>query len=228
MRKLLFILSLLGCGAPFVYGQVAAGANAGYQTAEGRARVAQSLANPEREKEQKPRELIASIGVRKGDVIADIGTGVGFMIPYFLEVIGPEGKLYAEDIQQDFLDQVETHKTEQGWQNVETILGGQVDPKLPANSVDVAFILDAYHHFEQPAETMGAIRSALKPDGRLVVVDFYRSRSREGRDPDWARNHIRADRDEFRAEIEAAGLVFERMFDHLPHQYALIFRKGGR
>src|SRR5690606_9488334 len=109
--------------------------------------LAQGLANPEREKEQKPRELIASIGVQKGDVVADVGTGVGFMIPYFLEVIGPEGKLFAEDIQQDFLDQVETHKTEQGWQNVETILGGQTDPKLPANSVDVAFILDAYHHF---------------------------------------------------------------------------------
>ena len=228
MRKLLFVLSLLGCAAPFLYGQVAAEANAGYQTAEGRARVAQSLANPEREKEQKPRELIAAIGVKKGDVVADIGTGVGFMIPYFLEVIGPEGKLYAEDIQQDFLDQVEAHKTEQGWRNVETILGGQVDPKLPANSVDVGFILDAYHHFEKPADTIRAIRQALKPDGRLVVVDFYRSRSREGRDPDWAKNHIRADRDEFRAEIEAAGLVFERTFDHLPHQYALIFRKAGR
>ena len=93
MRKLLFVLSFLGCGAPFVYGQVAAGANAGYQTAEGRARVAQSLANPEREKEQKPRELIASIGVQKGDVVADIGTGVGFMIPYFLEAVGPQGKI---------------------------------------------------------------------------------------------------------------------------------------
>lgn len=226
MRKFLVVLSLLGCGAPFVYGQ--ATPNAGYQTAEGRARVAQSLANPEREKEQKPRELIASIGVEEGDVVADIGTGVGFMIPYFLEVIGPEGKLYAEDIQQDFLDQVETHKVEQEWQNVEIILGGQVDPELPANSLDVAFILDAYHHFEHPVETMRAIRSALKPDGRLVVVDFYKSRPREGRDPDWAMNHIRADRDEFRAEIESAGLVFERMFDHLPHQYALVFRAADR
>jgi ubiquinone/menaquinone biosynthesis C-methylase UbiE len=150
------------------------------------------------------------------------------MIPYFLEAIGSEGKLYAEDIQQDFLDQVQTHKAEQGWPNVETILGGQVDPKLPVNSLDVAFILDAYHHFEQPTETMRAIRNSLKSDGRLVVVDFYRSRSREGRDPDWAKNHIRADRDEFRAEIEAAGMVFERTFDHLPHQYALIFRKAGR
>lgn len=228
MRKFLIALSLLSCSALLVYGQGTAGANAGYQTAEGRARVAQSLANPEREKEQKPRELISSIGVKKGDVVADVGTGVGFMIPYFLEAVGPEGKIYAEDIQQDFLDQVQAHKAEQGWKNVETILGGQVDPKLPANSLDVAFILDAYHHFEKPTETMRAIRSALKPDGRLIVVDFYRSRSREGRDPDWAKNHIRADRDEFRAEIESAGLVFDRTFDHLPHQYALVFRKGDR
>jgi ubiquinone/menaquinone biosynthesis C-methylase UbiE len=228
MRSLLFAVALASLAGSICFAQVAAEANAGYKTAEGRARVAQSLANPEREKEQKPRELIASIGVERGDVVADIGTGVGFMIPYFLEAIGPQGKVYAEDIQQDFLDQVQAHKAEQGWENVETILGDQIDPKLPANSVDVAFILDAYHHFEQPAETMRAIQGALKPDGRLVVVDFYRSRSREGRDPDWAKNHIRADRDEFRAEIEAAGLVFERTFDHLPHQYALIFRKGDR
>ena len=228
MRSLLFAVAFVSLAGSIGFAQVAAEANAGYKTAEGRARVAQSLANPEREKEQKPRELIASIGVERGDVVADIGTGVGFMIPYFLEAIGPQGKVYAEDIQQDFLDQVQAHKAEQGWDNVETILGDQVDPKLPANSVDVAFILDAYHHFEQPAETMRAIRGALKPDGRLVVVDFYRSRSREGRDPDWAKTHIRADRDEFRAEIEAAGLVFERTFDHLPHQYALIFRKGDR
>ena len=95
-------------------------------------------------------------------------------------------------------------------------------------AVDVAFILDAYHHFEQPIETMRAIADSLKADGRLVVVDFYRSRVREGRDPDWALNHIRADRDEFRAELEAAGVKFVRTFDHLPHQYALIFEKASR
>ncbi len=227
MQKLLGFAIALLAAVPLV-GQVAEKANAGYQTTDGRARVARALSNPGREEEQKPRELIANIGVEQGDVIADIGTGVGFMIPYFLEVIGPEGKLFAEDIQQQFLDQVDAHKTEQDWANVETILGGQVDPKLPSGAVDVAFILDAYHHFEQPIETLRAIAGSLKADGRLVVVDFYRSRVREGRDPDWALNHIRADRDEFRAEIEAAGFKFVRTFDHLPHQYALIFEKASR
>ena len=115
--------------------------HSGYQTKEQRERVARNLGRPEREKSQKPRELIAAIGVNKGDVNADIGSGVGFMLPYFLEVIGPGGKIYAEDIQQDFLDTVEEKKSKNNWENVETILGDQKDPKLPAGQIDLAFIL---------------------------------------------------------------------------------------
>lgn len=206
--------------------QLSQKANAGYQTEEDRARVARSLANPEREEEQKPRELLDSIGVEKGMVIADIGTGVGFMLPYFQEAIGPEGKIYAEDIQQQFLDDVEKMVDAHQWENVVTILGDQVDPKLPAGAIDLAFILDAYHHFEYPVETMKKIRAALKPDGRLVVVDFYKSRTRPGRDPDWLKNHIRLDREGFQAEIEQAGFEMQRTFDHLPYQYAMIFEKS--
>ena len=219
------LLPILLVSVALLPAQLAKKANEGYRNEEGRQRVARNLDNPDRVKEQKPRELLESIGVEKGAVIADIGSGPGFMIPYFLEAIGPEGKVLAEDIQQDFLDTVEEKKKENGWGNVETILGGQTDPNLPAESVDLAFILDAYHHFEEPVETMKAIRAALKPGGRLALIDFYRSRTREGRSPDWTRNHIRADRDEFRAEVEKAGFTFERTFDHLPYQYALIFRK---
>ncbi len=218
-------LAVLLVAAALLPAQLAKKANEGYQTEQDRQRVARSLDNPDRVQSQKPRELIASIGIDEGATVADIGTGVGFMIPFFLEAVGPDGKVLAEDIQQDFLDTVEEKKKEEGWTNVETILGGQTDPNLPAESVDLAFILDAYHHFEQPVETMKAIRAALKPGGRLALVDFYRSRTREGRDPEWTRNHIRADRDEFRAEVEKAGFTFERTFDHLPYQYALIFKK---
>ena len=225
MRRLLLLLASLSLAASLP-AQLSKEANAGYQTAEDRARVAASLANPEREKEQKPRELIASIGIEKGATVADIGTGVGFMLPYFQEAIGPQGKIYAEDIQQQFLDDVEKMVDAHEWKNVTTVLGDQVDPKLPAASVDLAFILDAYHHFEYPIETMQKIRASLKPGGRLVVVDFYKSRTRPGRDPDWLKNHIRADRDEFRAEIEKAGFQFQRTFDHLSYQYALVFEKG--
>ena len=207
--------------------QLSEKANEGYRTPEGRELVASDLDNPEREKSQKPRELIAGIGVRKGDVVADVGTGVGFMLPYFAEAVGPEGFIYAEDIQQDFLDKAQERIEEGGWKNVRTVLGGQVDPKLPPARIDLAFILDAYHHFESPVDTLKSLRRSLKPDGRLVVVDFYRSRP----NPNWSEerrmDHIRLDRDGFTEEIESAGFRLERYFDHLPHQYALIFQKAA-
>lgn len=206
--------------------QVAEEANKGYQTEADRRRVARNLEGSKREREQKPRELLANIGLKKGDAVADIGSGPGFMLQYFQEVIGPEGKIYAEDIQKDFLNQVEAKIEKNGWTNVETILGTEDDPKLPADSVDLAFILDAYHHFNYPVETMKKIREAIKADGRLVVVDFYKSRTRPGRDPDWLKNHIRLDKEGFQAEIESAGFELEREFDHLPYQYALIFKKS--
>ena len=203
--------------------QLSKEANAGYKTAEDRARVAQSLQSDEREQRQKPRELIASIGVKKGWTIADIGSGPGFMEPYFLEAIGPTGKIYAEDIQQDFLDQVKAKIKENGWKNVETILGGQTNPNLPKGKVDLAFILDAYHHFEQPQVTLGHIRESLKPGGQLAVVDFYRSRPHPTMSKERLEGHIREDRDGFAAEIEKAGFQLVRTFDHLPYQYVLLF-----
>ena len=218
-------LFLLAASAVLLSAQVSKEANSGYQTKEQRERVASNLDRPEREKSQKPRELIAAIGVNNGDVIADIGSGVGFMLPYFLEAVGPGGKIYAEDIQQDFLDTVEEKKRENNWANVETILGDQKDPKLPSDQVDLAFVLDAFHHFSYPVETMRNIRRSLKPDGRLVMVDFYRSRHHPTRGEEWCEKHIRLDRDGFAAEIVSAGFKLERHFDHLPHQYVLVFRK---
>lgn len=218
--------SLLLCAAALP-AQLSKEANAGYQTTEDRARVAKSLESEGREQSQKPRELLASIGLKPGDAVADIGSGPGFMEPYFLEVIGPTGKIYAEDIQQDFLDQVKAKVKENGWKNVETILGGQTDPKLPKGKVDLAFILDAYHHFEQPLETLGHIRASLKPGGRLAVVDFYRSRAHPTMSKERLEGHIREDRDGFAAEIEKAGFKLIRHFDHLPHQYVLLFERSN-
>jgi predicted methyltransferase len=223
MRRLFAASLLLAAALP---AQLAKKANEGYQTTEDRARVAQSLQSDDREERQKPRELIAAIGVNPGDVIADIGSGPGFMEPYFLEVIGPSGKVYAEDIQQDFLNQVEAKIKENGWKNVETILGGQTDPKLPKGAIDLAFILDAYHHFEQPQATLGHILDSLKPGGRLAVVDFYRSRKHPTMSKERLEGHIREDRDGFAAEIEKAGFKLMRHFDHLPHQYVLLFEKA--
>ncbi len=207
--------------------QVAEKANQGYQTEEQRARVARKLDNPDRVARQKPAELLEALKITEGDIVADIGTGVGFMLPYLVDAVGPGGTVWAEDIQDDFLSKVNEKIKSNGWSNVKTVKGAQKDVKLSASSLDLAFILDVYHHLNYPEETMATVYKAVKPGGRLVVVDFYRSREHSRMSKERRLNHIRLDRDGFASEIEAVGFRLERHFDHLPHQYALVFRKGG-
>lgn len=228
MKRLKLASSLLLCIAVTVLAasaQVAKKANKGYQTKEDRERVGKSLGSADRVERQKPVALLASIGIHKGDVVGDIGTGVGFMLPYLVDAVGPEGKVYAEDIQKDFLSKAKKRVKEGGWKNVKFVRGKQKNVKLPANSLDLAFILDVYHHFNYPETTLATIHKAVKPGGRLAMIDFYRGGKDANRSDEWYENHIRLDRDGFRAEIESAGFEFERTFDHLPHQYVLIFRK---
>lgn len=228
MKRLKLASSLLLCMAVTALAasaQVAEKANKGYQTKEDRERVGKSLGSADRVERQKPVELLASIGIHKGDVVGDIGTGVGFMLPYLVDAVGPEGKVYAEDIQKDFLSKAKKKVKEGGWKNVKFVRGKQKNVKLPANSLDLAFILDVYHHFNYPEKTLATIHKAVKPGGRLAMIDFYRGGKDANRSDEWYKNHIRLDRDGFRAEIESAGFEFERTFDHLPHQYVLIFRK---
>lgn len=208
------------------WSQVATDANSGYETREDRTRVARNLDNPDREDSQKPRELLAALGVKKGDTVADIGTGVGFMLPYLAEAVGPEGRVYAEDIFPDFLEKAQHKIDEHAWKHVQTVLGDEKDVKLPHGAIDLALILDVYHHFNYPHEVLASLRSALKPDGRVVVVDFYRSREHPRMPADRLENHIRLDRDGFADEIRSAGFELDRQFDHLPHQYVLVFKKN--
>jgi ubiquinone/menaquinone biosynthesis C-methylase UbiE len=220
------LVLLLVVGAGTAWPQAAESANQGYRTSEQRSGVARGLDNADREQRQKPRELLAALGVSNGNVVADVGTGVGFMLPYFVEAVGPQGRVYAEDIFPDFLAQAQAKIDENGWKNVETVHGTNKDAKLPPEAVDLALILDAYHHFDYPAEMLASIRKALKPDGRLVLVDFYRSREHPTMSPERLQAHIRLDRDGFAAEIQSNGFRLERQFDHFPHQYVLIFQKN--
>lgn len=219
----LALLTTVTCAS--LPGQVAEKANAGYQTKEDRERVARNLANPDRVERQKPVELLKAIGVESGQAIGDIGTGVGFMLPYMIDAVGPTGRVYAEDIQDDFLEQAKAAVAEGGWKNVTFVKGDPKDVKLPENSLDLGFILDVYHHINYPEVTMASVYKAVKPGGRLAMIDFYRSREHPRMSEERRKDHIRLDRDGFKAEIEAVGFKFDRTFDHLPHQYVLIFKK---
>ena len=197
------------------WAQVADNANKGYKTKEGRDKVAATLDDPHRDGRQKPEELIAAMKIKPGMTAADIGTGTGYMLPFLSKAVGPTGKVFGEDIQTDFLDRAKQKKAE----NVTLILGTEIDPKLPPESVDIALILDVYHHFDYPSKMLAAIRSGLKPGAHLVIVDFYKSASPSP-------GHIRAERDDVAAEIESNGFHLLSKRDHIPNsQYMLTFEK---
>lgn len=217
----LFLLLLL----PSASAQVAVDANKEYQTPQGRERIVKTLEDPHRQDRLKPRELAALLGIKPGSTVADVGTGTGMMLPFLVEAVGPSGRVIAEDIQQDFLSKAEAKVKSNNWSNVTLVLGADRNPNLPEGQLDLVFVLDAYHHFDYPAEMLGHIARALKPDGRLAIADFYRHR-RGPQDKDMSK-HVRADKDEVLREIEGNGYQLQAQQDHGSTQYVLIFRKKG-
>ena len=212
-------LLLLLVASTLAFPQAADYANKNYKTKEGRERLAQTLGAHSREQTQKPEELVAALKLAPGMTVADIGTGVGFMLPFLTKAVGDTGKVIGEDIFPDFLEKAKQRAQEKGLANVEFVLGTEKDPKLPAGAVDVILVLDAYHHFDYPAEMLAGLRAALKPGGRLAIVDFYK----EGfNDP----KHIRLDEADLGKEITAHGfeLISSGPFVE-KRQYISIFRK---
>jgi ubiquinone/menaquinone biosynthesis C-methylase UbiE len=181
------------------FGQVAREANSGYKTVEGRSGVAATLAAPDRDKTQRPRELVAAMGLQPGMTVADVGTGVGYMLPFLSEAVGESGKVLAEDIFDDFL--ARARERGQGLANVSFLKGAEDNPMLPENSVDRILVLDVYHHFDYPDKMLAAFHKALRPGGKLVVVEYYKRPSAmpNGR----AMTHIRLDEPDVIRELEA-------------------------
>lgn len=220
MKQLALFLICASTALP----QVATEANRTYQTKEGRETVARGLADPAREKTQKPRELVEAMALKPGQSVADVGTGVGFMLPYLSVAVGPTGHVTGEDIARDFLDKAQLRVRTENLKNVTLILGTERDPKLPADTFNAVLVLDTYHHFDYPDTMLGAIRDSLLSDGRLFIVDYYKSEASMpgGR----ALTHIRIDRDDVAREVEATGFRLVSKSDHIPgSQYMLVFEK---
>ncbi|HZW08483.1 MAG TPA: methyltransferase domain-containing protein [Phycisphaerales bacterium] len=170
------------------------------------------------------REIVEAVGLRRGDAVADIGAGTGLFVEPFARRVGPGGKVYAIDIVPAFVRHVAARAREAGLAQVEARLAPADSVDLPDASIDTAFVCDVYHHFEYPKSSLASIHRALKPGGELVVIDFERI---PGVSREWVLGHVRAGKEEFTAEIEAAGfrLVEEVEIDRFDESYFLRFRK---
>lgn len=200
MKKLAGILAVaMLAGA--LSAQVATDANAGYKTPEGRKQVAQGLADPARDQSLRPAQLTAEMGLKPGMTVADVGTGVGFMLPFLSKRVGDAGHVIGEDITDDFLGMARQRAENQNLANVTFVKGTETDPNLPEGKMDEVLVLDAYHHFDYPEKMLAAIHKSLKPDGRLVIVEYYK---REKAMPNGrAMTHIRLDMPDVIKEVEA-------------------------
>ena len=204
--------------------QVAQQANSGYQTEEARKSVAKSLADPSREQTQKPGQLVVAMGLQPGMTVADVGTGVGYMLPYLSKRVGPAGHVIAEDIFDDFLAAAKQTVENSSLPNVTFVKGAETDPNLPDGQVDMELVLDAYHHFDYPEKMLAALHKALRPEGKLVIVEYYKRESAmpNGR----ALTHIRLDMPDLIKEVEANHfhLIMEK--EHVKNvQYMLVLER---
>jgi ubiquinone/menaquinone biosynthesis C-methylase UbiE len=205
--------------------QVATEANSGYQTAAGRKSLARGLAAPDRDQQLKPRELVVEMGLQPGMTVADVGTGVGYMLPFLSRRAGPGGHVIAEDIFDDFLAAARSTADSQGLKNVAFVKGAETNPLLGDAQLDMALVLDAYHHFNYPEKMLAGLHRALKPDGRLVIVEYYKELftmpAGRGLTP------IPVDMPDLIKEVEANHfhLIMER--EHIKNvQYMLILEKS--
>ena len=157
----------------------------------------------------KRKEIVEVCKVAPGTTVADIGAGTGVFTRLFSEAVGPKGQVLAVDIASNFLDHINSTNREAGRKNVKTVQCTPDTTKLEPATVDVAYICDTYHHFEFPLKTMSSLHAALKPRGRLFLVDFKRV---EGESTDWTMKHVRAGQEVFEAEILSCG--FKKVREH--------------
>jgi FkbM family methyltransferase len=173
----------------------------------------------------KRQEIVAACKLKPGLVVADIGAGTGLFTRLFARAVGPGGKVFAVDIAPRFIAHIDKTCKEQGLKNVVGVVCKSDSVELPANSVDLAFICDTYHHFEFPFKTLASIHRALRPGGQLILIDFHRI---EGKSPEWVLNHVRAGQEVFTREIASAGFKQVEQESFLKENYFVRFEKVER
>ena len=178
---------------------------------------AEWLERPERQQEERTDLLLDILDLKPTDVVADIGAGTGYF-SFRLARAVPQGKVLAVDIQPEMIDFLNEGIKKENVPNVEPVLGTITDPKLPANSVDLALMVDAYHEFSNPREMGIALARSLKPGGRIVLVEY------RAEDPNVPiKEHHKMSVMQANREMTALGLKLLKNDTRLPQQHVLIF-----
>jgi ubiquinone/menaquinone biosynthesis C-methylase UbiE len=178
------------------------------------------LTRPERIQEEDPDRMLAALDIRKGATVADIGAGVGYHVWRLSEMVGSGGRVIGEDIQEGMIRLMKKNIEDRKLKNVELVLGTPTDPKLPSNSLDLVLMVDVYHEFSEPVTMMRHIQEALKPDGRVVLVEFRKE------DPSVPIQPLhKMSVQEVRFELEPLGFKFQRSLEFLPWQHIIIFSR---
>jgi SAM-dependent methyltransferase len=178
------------------------------------------LEREERDVEEEPDRALKILKIPKGAVVADIGAGSGYMSIRMAKIVGPQGKVYANDIQLGMLDLVRKNVDKAKLTNVVPVLGTVEDPRLPAGVLDLALMVDVYHEFSQPQAMLQKIRESLKPDGRLVLLEY------RGEDPQIPiRPEHKMTREQVKLELEHEGFTLKTVNEDLPRQHIFIFTR---
>lgn len=177
------------------------------------------LERSEREKEENVSTLINNMKIKPKDTIADIGAGSGYHV-FRMAPLAKNGLVYAVDIQVEMLKAIQKTKKLKKVANVETVLGNEKSINLPEHSVDKILMVDVYHEFNFPAEMIASIKKALKPNGRLFLIEY------RGEDPNVPIKKIhKMSEKQAVMEMKAAGFKLEQNVNNLPWQHCMIFEK---
>ncbi|TWU24474.1 Ubiquinone/menaquinone biosynthesis C-methyltransferase UbiE [Bythopirellula polymerisocia] len=176
------------------------------------------LVRESRQREEDCEKLLAALNLKPGQTVCDLGCGNGFYTLKLAELVGEEGRVVAVDIQPEMLGMLRAAAEAVGLENIEPVLGTEVDPRLPAETFDLVLLVDVYHEFSHPAEMLAAIRKSLKPNGRIALAEFREE------DPDVPIKPLhKMSKEQILREYAPNGYRLVEEYDDLPWQHLMFF-----
>lgn len=178
------------------------------------------LIRESREQEEQPERMLDALKIPEGATVADVGAGVGYTSLRLAKRVGPKGKVYATDLQPEMIAMLRENASQAGATNVKPLLCTLKETKLPDGQIDMIMMVDVYHECPDPELTLKGMRKALKPGGRLVLVEFREEDPEVPIKPEHKMSLKQA-----RREVEPQGFKFQQSFEFLPWQHVIVFEK---